>query len=132
ELRKLGPPYEASDTVGQTGIEQAYEHQLAGRPGGTIQVINAAGNAVSTVARFNATSGTPLQTTIDPTVQAAGEHALDGVSQPAALVPGRASPGEGVAPVSRPNQSPDIPRHRHPPPRTTSPATPTPALPHPP
>jgi len=119
ELRKLGPPYEASATVGQTGIERAYEHQLAGRPGGTIQVVNAAGNVVSTVASFNATPGTPLQTTIDPTVQNAGEHALDGVSQPAALLAVRASTGEVVASVSRPSQSPDIALTGHYPPGST-------------
>lgn len=56
ELRSLGPPYQAGDTVGQTGIEQAYERQLAGRPGGRIAVVDAAGVPVATVARFAALS----------------------------------------------------------------------------
>jgi hypothetical protein len=119
QLSKLGPPYQASDTVGQTGIEQAYEHQLAGRPGGTIQVVNTAGDTMSTVASFNATPGTPLKTTIDPTLQAAGEQALNGVPQPAALVAVRASIGEVVASVSRPDPSPDIALTGHYPPGST-------------
>jgi hypothetical protein len=108
QLGKLGPPYRASDTVGQTGIEQAYERQLAGRPGGSIQVVDAAGNVVSTLASFKAKPGTPVQTTIDPALQGAGEQALNAVAQPAALVAVRASTGEVVAAVSRPSQSPNI------------------------
>jgi cell division protein FtsI/penicillin-binding protein 2 len=108
ELGKLGPPHQATDTVGQTGIEQAYERQLAGRPGGSIQVVDPAGNVTSTLASFNPTPGTPVQTTIDPALQGAGEQALDGVSQPAALVAMRASTGEVVASVSRPRTQADI------------------------
>jgi cell division protein FtsI/penicillin-binding protein 2 len=108
QLGKLGPPYQATDTVGQTGIEQAYERQLAGRPGGSIQAVGGAGNVVSTLASFNGKPGTPVQTTIDPTLQRAGEQALSAVAQPAALVAMRASTGEVVAAVSQPSQSPNI------------------------
>ncbi|MDQ6852445.1 MAG: penicillin-binding transpeptidase domain-containing protein [Actinomycetota bacterium] len=109
ELGKLGAPYQANNTVGQTGIEEAYEHQLAGRPGGSIQVVDPAGNVASTLASFSAKTGAPLQTTIDPAVQGAGEQALNGVPQSAALVAMRASTGEVVAAVSSPtSQSPDI------------------------
>jgi hypothetical protein len=108
QLGKLGPPYRATDTVGQTGIEHAYERELAGRPGGSIQVVDAAGNVVSTLASFKAKPGTPVQTTIDPALQSAGEQALSAVAQPAALVAIRASTGAVVAAVSQPSQSPNI------------------------
>ena len=72
QLDKLGPPYRATDSVGRTGIEHAYERQLAGRPGGSIQAVDAAGNVVSTLASFKGKPGTPVQTTIDPAIQRAG------------------------------------------------------------
>jgi cell division protein FtsI/penicillin-binding protein 2 len=105
ELRTLGAPYTAGDDVGQSGLEQADEGRLAGRPGGTIQVVNAKGAVVSTVARFSAQPAPPLETTIDPTVEGAAEQALNGVAQPAALVALQASTGNVLAAVSRPLSS---------------------------
>jgi cell division protein FtsI/penicillin-binding protein 2 len=106
ELTTLGPPYQAGDTVGQTGIEQAYERQLAGRPGGRIEVVNGAGDTVATVARFAAHSGSPVTTTIDPTVQQAAEAALAVVTKPAALVAIDPSTGAVLASVSDPSSVP--------------------------
>lgn len=102
ELTTLGPPYQAGDTVGQTGIEQADERRLAGRPGGRIVVVDAAGDTVATVARFSAHPGSPVTTTIDPTVQQAAEAALSGVTKPAALVAIEPSTGDVLASVSVP------------------------------
>jgi cell division protein FtsI/penicillin-binding protein 2 len=64
ELQSLGPPYQDGDSVGQTGIEQAYERQLAGRPGGHLRVVTASGAVVATVASFSGQPGTPVRTTI--------------------------------------------------------------------
>ncbi len=102
ELRTLGAPYVAGDDVGQSAMEQTYERQLAGTPGGTIQVVDATGKDLGTVAHFSARPAAPLQTTLDPTVEAAAEQALDGVAQPAALVAMQASTGNVQAAVSRP------------------------------
>src|ERR1035437_9519833 len=102
ELQGLGAPYQVGDSVGQTGIEQADERQLAGMPGGSIAVVNASGAMVATVARFSAQPGSPVQTTIDPTVQQAAEAALNGVTDPAALVAVQASTGAVEASVSLP------------------------------
>ena len=77
QLEHLGAPYRATDVVGQTGIEAAYERQLAGTPGGTIGVVDATGKRVATLATFRAKRGTPVRTTIEPAVQRAAEHALD-------------------------------------------------------
>jgi len=102
ELQSLGPPYRAGDTVGQTGIEQADERRLAGRPGGRIAVVDAAGLPVATVARFAAHPGSPVRTTIAPAVQRAAEAALSGVTKPAALVAIDPSTGGVLASVSVP------------------------------
>ena len=102
ELQRLGPAYTASSTVGQTGLEAAYQTQLAGRPGGTITVVDADGRTGAPVAVFPPKPGTAVRTSIDPAVQAAAEAALAPVSQYAALVAVRASTGQVLAAVSVP------------------------------
>jgi cell division protein FtsI/penicillin-binding protein 2 len=102
ELQSLGAPYQSGDAVGQTGIEQAYEKQLAGRPGGRIVITNAAGDAVARVATFASHPGSPVRTTIDPTIQQAAESALAGETLPAALVAMDPSTGDVLASVSLP------------------------------
>jgi cell division protein FtsI/penicillin-binding protein 2 len=103
ELTSLGSPYQVGDSVGQTGIEQAYEQQLAGKPALKIQVVDHAGAPVATVATFKGQPGAPVQTTINPTVQQAAEGALSGVTLPAALVAIDASTGDVLAAVGLPN-----------------------------
>jgi len=102
ELQSLGPPYQSGDTVGQTGIEQAYQKQLAGRPGGRIVIVDAGAVTVATVATFASHAGTPVRTTIDPTIQQAAESALAGETDPAALVALDPSTGNVLASVSLP------------------------------
>ncbi|HEY5250837.1 MAG TPA: penicillin-binding transpeptidase domain-containing protein [Acidimicrobiales bacterium] len=102
ELQDLGAPYQDGDMVGQSGIEQAYERQLAGRPGGQVRIMNASGVALSTVASFTGHRGSPVRTTIDPTIQADAETALAGVTEPAALVALQPSTGDVLASVSLP------------------------------
>jgi cell division protein FtsI/penicillin-binding protein 2 len=103
EIQQLGPPYAAGDTVGQTGMEQAYEHQLAGTPGGAVSVTGHDGATVATLARVSPKAGTPVQTGIDPPIQQAAESALSGETQPADLVAIQASTGEVLASVSVPD-----------------------------
>jgi cell division protein FtsI/penicillin-binding protein 2 len=82
QIQQLGPAYSAGDTVGQTGIEQAYEHQLAGTPGATVAVTDHAGTTLATLKRFPAHAGTTVQTTLDPAIQQAAESALAGATLP--------------------------------------------------
>ncbi|MDQ1415525.1 MAG: hypothetical protein QOF81_1138 [Acidimicrobiaceae bacterium] len=105
QLKQMGAPYEASDSIGQVGIESQYERQLAGTPSGTIQVVAADGRTVGAgpVFTFTGKAGTPVQTTIDLHTEQAAEAALNGLKQPAALVAIRASTGEVLAAVSRPD-----------------------------
>jgi cell division protein FtsI/penicillin-binding protein 2 len=103
ELQMLGPPFAAGDMVGQSGIEQAYERQLAGTPGATVTVTDRHGNTVAIVGRLPNHPATPVETTIDPSVQEAAEAALAGQALPAALVAIQASTGDVLASVSTPD-----------------------------
>jgi cell division protein FtsI/penicillin-binding protein 2 len=100
ELSQLGAPYTANDTVGQTGLEQADERQLAGQPGATVTVVTAGGTRVATVARVPSRAGTPVTTTIDSATQHAAEAAMAGEQKSAALVAVNASTGGILAAVS--------------------------------
>ena len=100
ELSQLGAPYTAQDDVGQTGLEQAYERQLAGTPAATVSVVSASGAHVATLATLPSHPGTPVITTIRPSAQRAAEAALAGENKSAALVAVNASTGAVLAAVS--------------------------------
>ncbi len=100
ELSQLGAPYDAQSDVGQTGLEQADERQLAGTPGATVAVVAKSGANIATLATLPAHPGTPVRTTIEPSVQQAAESALSGETKSAALVAVNASTGAVLAAVS--------------------------------
>jgi cell division protein FtsI/penicillin-binding protein 2 len=102
QLTRLGPAYDSGSIVGQAGLEAAYQAQLAGKPGDNISAVNAGGRSRTTVATFSPGPGSPVQTSIDATVQQAAEAALTGVASYAALVAVRASTGQVLADVSVP------------------------------
>jgi cell division protein FtsI/penicillin-binding protein 2 len=85
-LDELGPPYEVGDMVGLSGLEGAYEEQLAGTPTVTVRVVDADGEAVEDVETFAGREPEPLRTTIDPAVQLAVEAALGDTQEPTAIV----------------------------------------------
>lgn len=97
DLSRLGPLYAAGDLVGQGGLEEEYEHQLAGVPGEAVEIVTGAGRVVATLARTAPRPGTPLQTSISLPVQQAADAAVAGSTVPAALVAVRASTGEVLA-----------------------------------
>ena len=100
QLSQLGAPYTARDTVGQTGLEQADERQLAGTPGATVSVVSKSGAHVATLDTLAPHQGTPVSTTIEPSVQRAAEAALAGENKSAALVAVNATTGAVLAAVS--------------------------------
>jgi cell division protein FtsI/penicillin-binding protein 2 len=102
ELQELGPPYSAQSVVGQTGLEQEYQRQLAGQPGVTVTADAAGGTPVAAVARIAPVPGAPVQTSIDPRVQHDAEAALAGEHKRAALVAINAATGQVLAAVSEP------------------------------
>ncbi|MFY0569019.1 penicillin-binding transpeptidase domain-containing protein [Archangium lansingense] len=104
-LTQLGPLYQPGDIVGLSGLELAYEPQLAGSPSGEVRLTRPSGE-VRVLGRFEGTPGTPLHTTLRPEVQSAAEAALEGVTQPAALVAVDTGTGAILAVASRPLEQP--------------------------
>jgi cell division protein FtsI/penicillin-binding protein 2 len=103
-LKGLGAPYAAGDVVGLSGLELAYERQLAGTPSADIELKGVSGTAVSaSLQHFPGTAPVALETTIDPTIQSAAESAMAGVTQNAALVALDAATGQVRAVVNRPD-----------------------------
>ena len=102
QLGHLGAPYVQGDVVGMTGLEAAFERQLAGRPDGDVHIVDSAGHTVRTVQTFAGAEPQPVASTIAIGTQHAADKALDGVSQPAAIVAIDATTGEVRAVASRP------------------------------
>ena len=104
QAKALGAPYQAGDQIGQGGIEQAYQAQLAGRPSLTIQVEGPGKRVDATAAHFAATAGKPVQTSLDMQDQMAASAAVSGAStsKPIDLVAIQPSTGKVLAVVERP------------------------------
>jgi hypothetical protein len=104
QAKSLGAPYQAGDQIGEGGIQQAYQAQLAGRPSLTIQVEGPGKRVDLTAARFAATAGKPVQTSLDMQDQMAASAAVSGAatSKPIDLVAIQPSTGKVLAVVERP------------------------------
>jgi cell division protein FtsI/penicillin-binding protein 2 len=118
ELKDLGDPYEAGDVVGQYGLEQAFERQLAGSPAGTVE-LRRGDKVVQTLARFPGRDPSPVQTTLDVDVQRAAEEALDPEGRSVALVAVDTGSGEIRAVANRPVSGADTGLDGHYPPGST-------------
>ncbi|MDP1805614.1 MAG: penicillin-binding transpeptidase domain-containing protein, partial [Acidimicrobiales bacterium] len=106
-LDELGSPYLVGDKVGLSGLEGAFERQLAGTPSGEVRTVDmATEEPVRTLFQFAGTPPQPVGTTLDRRVQEAAEQALAGVTFPAALVAVDAGTGDVRAVVSRPFDQP--------------------------
>lgn len=97
DLKQLGEPYDEEAVVGQGGLQETFERQLAGEPGGVVRVVDSNGAAGKTLTRFSGQSGTPLQTTLDLDVQQAAADAVRDQRKPTSLVALRPSTGEILA-----------------------------------
>ncbi len=104
-LKAAGPPYQVGDELGLSGLQAAYQRQLAGTPGGSIVVRDAAGTIAATLHEFPGMPGSPVRTTLDRQVQDAAEKALGSMTTPAALVAVRPSDGSVLAAANRPGDS---------------------------
>jgi len=103
DLKRLGAPYQTGDVTGHgNGLEAAFERQLAGSPSGEVCLVDKDGAEAKVLHRFAGEDGKPLQTTLDPQLQRAGELALAPVGKPAALVAVKPSSGELLAVVNLP------------------------------
>jgi cell division protein FtsI/penicillin-binding protein 2 len=100
-LRNDGAFYLPGTTVGLTGLEQYYQHELLGTPTTEVVIVNAAGAEAGVLARWPGVSGTPVRTTINPRAQGAALSALDGVPYSGEIVAVQASTGQVLAVAQR-------------------------------
>jgi cell division protein FtsI/penicillin-binding protein 2 len=90
DLSKLSRQGFAADTpVGVSGLEQAFNARLAGRPGGSLLALDQAGTSVRVLAQADPRPGAPVKTTIDPNLQEAAVAALAGRSGGIAVLDAR-------------------------------------------
>jgi penicillin-binding protein A len=64
--------------VGISGIEQAFNSRLAGKPGGSLLAVNGDSSSARIVSQAKPQPGSPVKTTIDPTLQAESVSGLAG------------------------------------------------------
>jgi penicillin-binding protein A len=76
KLARHGFPPETP--VGLSGLEQAFNARLAGKPGGSLLAVDESGATTRTLASSKPTSGAPVKTTIDPEIQVSAVSALAG------------------------------------------------------
>jgi cell division protein FtsI/penicillin-binding protein 2 len=75
--------------VGVSGLEQAFNTRLAGRPGGELLAVGESGGAARTIAAAKPKAGAPVMTTIDPELQESAVSALAGRSGGIAVLDAR-------------------------------------------
>jgi hypothetical protein len=102
QAKQLGVPYQAGDPIGQGGVEEAYQEQLAGKPVLTIRIEGAGSNV--TVARLRGGPGTKVRTSINMHDQLAASAAVRAATttRPVDLVAIQPSTGRVVAVIERP------------------------------
>jgi cell division protein FtsI/penicillin-binding protein 2 len=107
-LKAAGPLAESTDQIGDSGLQLAYEQQLAGRPGGSVDIVSSkSGDVVRTLWRVRPVAGEPLVTTLDYDIQQAAEDALAGQSKTTALVAVQANTGKILAVANGPEVTAD-------------------------
>jgi hypothetical protein len=104
QAKKLGAPYQTGDLIGDGGIEQAYQTQLAGRPSLTIAIKGPGHRTDATAAKFPAVPGQPVKTGIDMADQLAASRAVQSAhtAKPVDVVALQPSTGRVLAVVERP------------------------------
>jgi cell division protein FtsI/penicillin-binding protein 2 len=100
-LRDDGAFYLPGTTIGLSGLEQYYQHELLGTPTTEVVTVNAAGAVAGVLARWPGVPGTPVRTTINSAVQGAALTALDGVPYSGEIVAVQASTGQVLAVAQR-------------------------------
>ncbi|HEY0695475.1 MAG TPA: penicillin-binding transpeptidase domain-containing protein [Kribbella sp.] len=102
-LKNAGPTVSSNDQVGTTGLQYAFQQQLAGTPGGVVTMRDLK-SKLTVKQVFNQTGkpGTAVRTTLDTTMQRAAEAALSKSKLPASLVAIQASTGQVLAAANGP------------------------------
>ena len=77
-LRAAGVAYEPGNTIGLSGLEQAYQESLAGTPSASVVVVGPDGQEAATLWTDQGRPGNPVQTTLDSRDQQAAARVLSG------------------------------------------------------
>jgi cell division protein FtsI/penicillin-binding protein 2 len=103
-LANAGETASEADLVGASGLQFAFQKQLAGAPGGRVEIVDRKDPEVDPVVlhTFAAKPGEPLKTTLDAATQTAAEKALEPVAKPTSLVALQVSTGEVLAAANGP------------------------------
>jgi cell division protein FtsI/penicillin-binding protein 2 len=96
-LRDQGIAYRPGATVGLSGLQQAYQSQLAGTPTTMVITENAWGHQVSVLKTWRGRPPAAVRTTLDAGVQAAANRAVGSARGSAAVVAVQASTGRILA-----------------------------------
>jgi cell division protein FtsI/penicillin-binding protein 2 len=83
--------------VGISGIEQAFNTRLAGRPGGSLLAVADSGGSARIVSQAEPTAGAPVKTTIDPTLQETAVSGLAGRAGGVAVLDARSGDVRALA-----------------------------------
>jgi cell division protein FtsI/penicillin-binding protein 2 len=104
-LLNAGPLAMSTDNVGSSGLQAAYEEQLAGAPGGAVLLVDddLAGKRREQLWRTPVRFGKPLHTTLDYRFQDAAEQAVATQSKTTVLVAVDARTGEILADANGPD-----------------------------
>src|SRR5215470_10918510 len=104
EAKQLGVPYQAGDPIGQGGVQEAYQQQLAGRPAITIRIEGPGSRVDATVTRLPGGPGTTVRTSIDMHDQLAASAAVRAATtnRPVDVVALQPSTGRVLAVIQRP------------------------------
>jgi cell division protein FtsI/penicillin-binding protein 2 len=102
-LKNAGDLALPTDEVGASGLQYAFQSQLAGRPGVTIDLVEkSSGDVINQILSRRPQVGKPLQTSLDIGVQNAAEKAVSRATDTTALVVVKASTGEVLATANAP------------------------------
>lgn len=122
------PTLRTGDLIGQSGLQASSDATLRGAPSGILTVVDPAGRAVATLARWAGRTPAPVSSTVNPTMQMAAAKALAHTGHPSALVAIDATNGAVLAAASTPAGYPRALLGRYPPGSTCKMVTLTAAL----
>ncbi len=98
--------YLRSAVVGQTGIERWGEETLAGKPGGSLYLVDASGVVVSTLGKSDPVQSSSIALTLDKNLQMQAQLALGGYNGAIAVV--ERDTGRVLALASSPKYDPNL------------------------
>jgi cell division protein FtsI/penicillin-binding protein 2 len=102
-LKNAGDLALPTDEVGASGLQYAFQRQLAGEPGVTIDLVEkSSGDVINQILARRPKAGRPLQTSLDIGIQNAAEKAVSDATDVTALVVVKASTGEVLATANAP------------------------------